>query len=173
MQLSRNISLLIASLILSSCMSATGPSGEKLVMVGTNMGFTTGTIRESASKSGGIPLLGGSYGNDILHDPKEAAQVSRITVGAISVEGVIDQGTPTNQSLSWVWRITRTIITGQVFKTGIKEYANTQNLKTGADVAKTTAKLDADVITNQTNARAELIPKVNPEMIPVEAIKSP
>jgi len=164
---------LLLALICQSCISAKGPSGESLVMVGTNMGFTTETIKESKSRTGGLALLNGSYGNDDLTDTTEGTQHSEIKVGAISITGVIDQGTPTNQTMGWVWRMTRTIVTGQVFKVGLNGWANNQAAKTAADVSKHSATTASKTSLGLAKERAALIPKVNPELVPIEALKSP
>lgn len=170
----KKLLLLIPMLFSSvSCMTATGPNGEKLAMVMTNSGFTTQNVRDSASGTRGIPLLGGTYDNQREQIPQEATQLTKITVGAISVEGVIDQGTPIDNVLGWGWRITRSIVTGQVFKTGITEYFGNKNIETAAEVTKQGVKVGSDTTLGLAKERANLIPKVDPEMVPIEPLKSP
>jgi len=165
--------LLAASLALSSCMSATSAQGDKLTMVMTNTGFTTQNVTDSNSATKGIPLLGGGFDNEREQIPQDSSQETKITVGSITVAGVVDQGTPIDNSLGWVWRSIRTIVTGKVFITGLEEYFGEKTARKAGEAANDALKIKTDGATAIAKERADLIPKVNPELVPISPLKSP
>lgn len=106
----------------------------------SNIGFTTDKIAESNSTTGGVPLLNGSYANDTLTEAHVPANTTvGLTVGRMQINGPIDNSTPLDTGLGWLWRTARTIATGKVFEAGIGAFKDMNIADTNAEAATANA----------------------------------
>ncbi len=157
------------------CTVAKSANGDFLATT-ANYGFTIDRISESDSGTRGIPLLGGSYANDDLGEAREAAAapVSGITVGSISLTGVVDHSTPMDTLGKWTWRTVRSVVTGKVFIEGIQGYFGNEAAKTAAATAQNADKLSAGVETTRIKESAGLVKAVGvPGEVPIKAVSGP
>lgn len=88
-----------------------------------NLGISTSKVSESNSSStDGIPLLGGSFANDMLTEARPTSDPSApptVRVGDMELVGTLDHSTMVDTAGHWTWRAIRSIVTGKVFLEGI------------------------------------------------------
>lgn len=138
------IYILVPVLLLPSCMSIKGPNGESITMVMTNTGFTTNETNGAGSNVGGIGS--GVFNNDSSEQTQLALNgPTGISVGpsGITINSVIDQGTPIDDTLEWVYRGVRAGLVYKGFANLFNNHYGAENAKTAADAGVATSEIEA------------------------------
>lgn len=103
-------------------------TGRRTVAFATtgNLGITTDQTSGSDSRAGdggGIPLLSGGFRNDDRQVARENERATpSLAVGQMTLTGTLDHSTMVDQAGGWIWRGLRTVVTGDVFKTGLRTW---------------------------------------------------
>lgn len=158
--------------------SITKSNGDKLAYNSflTNYNVKTRVEDTSDSNVNPIPALskGRFNGADSL-TPTESTKDWAVMIGGedgIKV-GTQDQGTPAGIIGKWTYKIVRVVYVYKGFSDLVGGYFGNQSAKVAADVTKSTNSTNAGVTKHISDNRTALIPQVDPELVPIEALKSP
>jgi len=115
-----------------------------------DFGVSTSAKMGDSSRTGILPLLGGSGNNDYDITQKESEQPSSITIGDnFKIEGTLVHSTGMGVVAKGIVRGIREVAKGVIYGMGINALKSVENAKTNADVAK--SKSGDGVEINQSN----------------------